>query len=87
MDKEADDKKEIMKEFLSVRHTSLILCYTVYVILLPFWDKIYANDTKRKQNKEEAKRTCDVMKNIYEEFGYQIVTVPHLKPEERAQCF
>lgn len=59
--------------------------YYKKVFLFPFWDKIYTNDTERKQNKEEAKRTCDVMKNTYEEFGYQIVTVPYLKPEERAQ--
>lgn len=25
------------------------------------------------------------MTNTYEEFGYQIVTVPYLKPEERVQ--
>lgn len=59
--------------------------YNNKVFLFPFWDEIYTNDTERKQNKEEAKRTCEVMKNTYEEFGYQIVTVPCLKPEERVQ--
>lgn len=59
--------------------------YNKKVFLFPFWDKIYANDAERKQDIEEAKRTCDIMKDTYEEFGYQIVTVPFLPPKERAQ--
>lgn len=59
--------------------------YNQKVFLFPFWDKIYTNDKERKQDKEEAKRTCEVMKDTYEEFGYQTFMVPCLRPEERVQ--
>lgn len=55
------------------------------VFLFPFWEEIYARDTEREQDKKEARDMYHVMKNIYEEFGYETVTALCLPAEERAR--
>lgn len=59
--------------------------YNKTVFLFPFWEDIYVQDTERKQDKEEAQDTCQVLRETYEEWGYQILTVPFGTPEERAE--
>ena len=59
--------------------------YNPKVFLFPPWEEIYTNDTERKQDFKEAERTYHVLKNVYEEFGYQTVIVPRLTPINRAQ--
>ena len=59
--------------------------YNSKVFLFPFWEEIYVNDAERKQNQEEARETCRVLKDVYENFGYEIVNVPFLSPEERGE--
>ncbi len=59
--------------------------YNKRIFLFPFWEEIYINDVERKQNLDEAKRTSLVLKDVYEEFGYQVIDVPLLSPQERAE--
>lgn len=59
--------------------------YNVKVFLFPFWQEIYAKDSERKQDVDEAKRTFFALKKEYEKFGYKTVEVPFLTPQERAQ--
>lgn len=59
--------------------------YNNKVFLFPFWKEIYVNDAERKQNSEEAQKTCQTLRETYENFGYEIVNVPFLSPEERAK--
>jgi predicted ATPase len=49
------------------------------------WEEIYVHDTERKQDRKEVKDTYHVMKNIYEEFGYETITVPCLPVEKRVR--
>ena len=59
--------------------------YNKRIFLFPFWEEIYINDVERKQNLDEAKRTSLVLKDVYEEFGYQVIDVPLLSPQERTE--
>lgn len=59
--------------------------YNKKVFLFPFWKEIYVNDAERKQDLDEAQKTCLVLKETYEKFGYETVDVPFLSPEERAE--
>lgn len=59
--------------------------YNSKVFLFPFWQEIYVNDAERKQNPEEARETCRILKETYENYGYEIVNVPLLSPKERAE--
>lgn len=58
--------------------------YNTKVFIFPPWKDIYTNDTERKQDFQEATATYQMLKNVYEEYGYQTVTVPCLPPAERA---
>ena len=55
------------------------------VFLFPFWSEIYSNDNERKQDKELAEATADMMERIYSELGYRIIRVPLVSPEERVE--
>ncbi len=59
--------------------------YNKKVFLFPFWKKNYVNDAERKQDLDEAQKTCLVLKETYEKFEYETVDVPFLSPEERAE--
>lgn len=59
--------------------------YNKTVFILPPWEEIYEQDSERKQNFEVAKKTFEVMKNAYENIGYDLVEVPRLSPSERAK--
>ncbi len=58
--------------------------YNRRIFLLPPWREIYENDNERKQNFEEALRTHDAMKVVYDKLGYQIVEVPLMSVDKRA---
>lgn len=58
--------------------------YNPTVFILPPWEEIYSTDDERKQGFNEALRTYDVMRNIYEELGYNLVEIPKISPAERA---
>jgi len=50
--------------------------YHINVFLLPPWKDIYETDTERKQSWQEAVNTCEIMKEIYTRYGYNIIDVP-----------
>ena len=52
--------------------------YSRNVFFLPFWDEIYTNDNERKESKEEAKLIEKRLRDVYSEFGFQIIDVPIL---------
>ena len=59
--------------------------YNKKVFLFPFWEEIYRTDAERRQSHGKAEDTFHMMKAVYQEYGYQAVTVPCLSPEERAE--
>lgn len=58
--------------------------YNKRVFLAPYWDAVFAQDTERKQDRQEAEVTGRVMAETYTRLGYQIVELPLVGIEERA---
>jgi predicted ATPase len=58
--------------------------YWARVFLAPPWREIYETDAERKQDFAEAVRTYDLMVQTYLDCGYQVVPLPFVSVEERA---
>ena len=58
--------------------------YNTRVFLAPYWDAIFTQDTERKQDRQEAEATGMVMAETYGRLGYQIVELPLVGIEQRA---
>lgn len=58
--------------------------YNKRVFLAPYWDAIFTQDTERKQDRQEAEATGMVMAETYGRLGYQIVELPLVGIEQRA---
>lgn len=58
--------------------------YGSRVFLAPPWPEIYETDAERKQNFSEAIRTYDLMVHTYRECGYDVVPLPLVSVEKRA---
>jgi predicted ATPase len=58
--------------------------YAPLVFLAPPWEEIYKTDAERKQDFSEAKRTYELLEDVYRECGCEIVELPKLSPGERA---
>ena len=58
--------------------------YARQVFLAPPWREIYAVDAERKQSYDEAVKTYEVMMRVYEDCGYEVVEIPRVSVEERA---
>lgn len=59
------------------------LRYQPQVFVLPHWPAIYHTDAERRQTAEQAQRTCDAMRQVYQELGYQLVEIPLLPLQQR----
>jgi len=58
--------------------------YNPKVFILPPWQEIYETDTERRQDWEESVRTYRQLQKTYEGYGYQLVELPKITVEERA---
>lgn len=58
--------------------------YNKRVFLAPFWDAIFMQDAERRQDRQEAKATGRVMAETYTRLGYQLVELPLVGIEQRA---
>jgi predicted ATPase len=52
--------------------------YNPRVFIAPPWPEIYCRDRERKQDFEEAVRTCEAMMATYAELGYELVEIPKM---------
>lgn len=59
--------------------------YNKRVFIAPPWPEIYRQDAERKQDLETARRTFDMMVDVYTELGYELVELPRCSVEERAE--
>lgn len=69
-------------ELMTARAREMV--YNNNVFILPPWKEIYENDPERKQTIEKAILTFECMKEIYEEYGFNIIEVPKVTVEKRA---
>ncbi|WP_223599019.1 AAA family ATPase [Chryseobacterium sp. GVT01B] len=60
------------------------MVYNNNVFILPPWKEIYENDPERKQSIEKAILTFECMKEIYQEYGFNIIEVSKVTVEMRA---
>ena len=59
--------------------------YAQTVFFAPAWREIYQTDAERKQDFGEAVQTAEQMKSVYEEYGYEVVELPKVPVNERAE--
>ena len=59
--------------------------YNAKVFILPPWKEIYQTDSERKQNWQEAEFTFHQMSKTYLKYGYELIHVPKISAELRAQ--
>lgn len=59
--------------------------YAPTVFLAPPWRDIYTTDTERKQDFDEAERTWHLLGEAYAELGYDLILLPKVSPEKRAE--
>lgn len=58
--------------------------YNKTVFFAPSWEVIYSNDEDRKISFQHAKAFGDNLKVIYQELGYNLVELPFVSIDERA---
>ncbi|HRD68993.1 MAG TPA: AAA family ATPase [Legionella sp.] len=59
--------------------------YHPYVFVFPAWEEIYTTDDERTMSFEAAKTFGDEVRAIYRDFGYSLIDIPYVSPEERVQ--
>jgi predicted ATPase len=58
-------------------------CYNRRVFIAPPWKEIFRQDRERKQDFDEAVRTCEVLAATYKERGYELVELPRGSVDQR----
>lgn len=59
--------------------------YDRRVFIAPPWEEIFEQDQERKQDFDEAVRTCEVMIATYTAYDYELIEIPRFTVEERVQ--
>ncbi|MDR6466278.1 AAA family ATPase [Chryseobacterium sediminis] len=60
------------------------MVYNNNVFMFPPWKEIYENDPERKQSIEKAILTFECIKEIYQEYGFNIIEIPKVTVKKRA---
>lgn len=68
----------------SIQDACLRYRYAPTVFLAAPWKEIYTTDKERRQDFAEAQRTCELIAEVYREFGYRITELPKVTPTKRA---
>lgn len=68
-----------------VQKAAEIFRYNRRVFVAPPWEEIFQTDTERKQDFDEAVRTCETLKAVYTSLGYELVEVPRAPITERVR--
>jgi len=53
------------------------------VFIFPPWEEIYTSDAERYENYEQSKLIYDHLMETYKFFGYEVIEVPKICPENR----
>jgi predicted ATPase len=59
--------------------------YHRQVLIAPPWPEIFSQDSERKQDLAEAERTYDVMVELYNELGYEVIDLPRADVATRTE--
>ncbi|HEX8815007.1 MAG TPA: AAA family ATPase [Terriglobales bacterium] len=66
-----------------IEEAAKIFRYHRRVFIAPPWEEIYTKDVERKQDFEEAVRTCHAMHSAYLTHGYELIELPRASVETR----
>ncbi|MCH9611564.1 MAG: hypothetical protein S4CHLAM102_00340 [Chlamydiia bacterium] len=55
------------------------------VFFAPLWEEIFTNDAVRKRSFERVEEISAAIEVVYHENGYELITLPKVSVEERAQ--
>lgn len=67
-----------------VRQAAQTHRYNSLVFLAPPWEEIFHTDTERRQDFDTARRTCETMRRVYTELGYNLIELPRASVAQRA---
>src|SRR4051794_818289 len=73
-----------LKDDQAIRSACREYRYAATVFVAPAWKEIYATDSERKQDFEEAVKTTEVLKKVYSELKYELVELPKTSVFDRA---
>ncbi|MFR9728467.1 AAA family ATPase [Saccharopolyspora sp. MS10] len=59
--------------------------YAPRVLLAPPWPEIYRTDAERTQSPELAARTCESLREVYAEHGYEVLELPRASVADRVR--
>ena len=59
--------------------------YNPRVFIAPPWPEIFRNDQERRQDFDEAVRTYEAMRRVYQRLGYDLVELPRKLLEARVR--
>jgi predicted ATPase len=68
-----------------VQKAAEIFRYNRLVFVAPPWEEIYQSDAERKQDFNEAVRTCESVTAVYAELNYELVELPCVSVAERVR--
>ncbi len=71
--------------YFPAHHAAKLYPYDTNVFIFPAWEEIYTTDDERIMSFEAAKAFGDDVQKIYKEYGYNLIEVPCISPEERAR--
>lgn len=71
--------------YLPAQNAANLYRYNSQVFIFPAWKEIYTTDEERIMSFAAAKAFGDDVCEIYREFGYKLIEVPCVSPEERVQ--
>ena len=68
-----------------MRRAAQTFRYNPTVFLAPPWEEIFHTDAERRQDFDTAQRTCEVMRRVYADLGYNLVELPRVPESARAE--
>lgn len=71
--------------YLPAQNAAKLYRYHIDIFVFPAWQEIYTTDDERIMPFAAAKAFGDSVQKIYKAYGYQLIEVPCVSPEERAR--
>jgi len=68
-----------------IKKAAEVVRYNQHVFVAPPWKEIFRQDRERKQDFEEAIRTCDALVATYQSYGYDLVELPRVSIDARVK--
>lgn len=71
--------------YLPAHHAAKLYLYDTNIFIFPAWKEIYTTDEERVMPFVAAKTFGEEVQKIYKNYGYNLIEMPLLSPEERVE--